>query len=230
MHRLRERLMVALDLPDADAALEIAARLKGEIGWVKVGLRLFVAEGPGLVRRLKRDFRVFLDLKFHDIPNTVAQAVESAGRLGVDLVNVHAAGGEGMLRAGAGAARRFPGMRLIAVTVLTSDPMPEDAARRLVLERARLARDCGLDGVVASALEARAVKETCGADFLVVTPGIRWGGQEAQDQVRVVDPEAAVRRGADMLVVGRPILAAADPVRAAREALAMMERGLDDGG
>ncbi len=220
---MRERLMVALDVPDRAAALAMRARIGDAVGWLKVGLRLFVAEGPELVRELGHTHRVFLDLKFHDIPNTVAQAVESAGLLGVDMLNVHAAGGAAMMRAAAGAARAFPDMKLIAVTVLTSSDMPPEEARRAVVDRALAAREAGLAGVVCSVHEAAAVKQACGADFLTVTPGIRWGAQEAGDQKRIADPGMAVRAGADVLVVGRPILHAGDPAAAAREALAMME-------
>ena len=220
---MRERLMVALDVPDRAAALAMRARIGDAVGWLKVGLRLFVAEGPKLVRELGRTHRVFLDLKFHDIPNTVAQAVESAGLLGVDMLNVHAAGGAAMMRAAAGAARAFPDMKLIAVTVLTSSDMPPEEALRAVVDRALAAREAGLAGVVCSVHEAAAVKQACGADFLTVTPGIRWGAQEAGDQKRIADPGMAVRAGADVLVVGRPILHAGDPAAAAREALAMME-------
>ena len=220
---MRERLMVALDVPDRAAALAMRDRIGDAVGWLKVGLRLFVAEGPELVRELGHTHRVFLDLKFHDIPNTVAQAVESAGLLGVDMLNVHAAGGAAMMRAAAGAARAFPDMKLIAVTVLTSSDMPPEEARRAVVDRALAAREAGLAGVVCSVHEAAAVKQACGADFLTVTPGIRWGAQEAGDQKRIADPGMAVRAGADVLVVGRPILHAGDPAAAAREALAMME-------
>lgn len=220
---MRERLMVALDVPDRAAARAMRERIGDAAGWLKVGLRLFVAEGPELVRELGHTHRVFLDLKFHDIPNTVAQAVESAGLLGVDMLNVHAAGGAAMMRAAAGAARAFPDMKLIAVTVLTSSDMPPEEARRAVVDRALAAREAGLAGVVCSVHEAAAVKQACGADFLTVTPGIRWGAQEAGDQKRIADPGMAVRAGADVLVVGRPILHAGDPAAAAREALAMME-------
>ncbi len=220
---MRERLMVALDVPDRAAALAMRDRIGDAVGWLKVGLRLFVAEGPELVRELGHTHRVFLDLKFHDIPNTVAQAVESAGLLGVDMLNVHAAGGAAMMRAAAGAARAFPDMKLIAVTVLTSSDMPPEEARRAVVDRALAAREAGLAGVVCSVHEAAAVKQACGADFLTVTPGIRWGAQEAGDQKRIADPGMAVRAGADVLVVGRPILHAGDPAAAAREALVMME-------
>lgn len=218
--------MVALDLPDADAALKMRDRVGNEAGWLKVGLRLFVAEGPALIRKLSDSHKVFLDLKFHDIPNTVAQAVESAGALGVQMVNVHAGGGPEMLAAAAKAAKRFPDMKLIAVTVLTSDPMSADAARKLAMERASMTRDAGLDGVVCSVHEAAVIKSQCGPDFITVTPGIRWGGQDVQDQKRVADPAMAVASGSDYLVVGRPILMAGDPASAAKEAVAMMERAI----
>lgn len=220
---MRNRLMVALDLPDAGAALAMRDRVGGEVGWLKVGLRLFVAEGPELVRELARTHHIFLDLKFHDIPNTVAEAIESAGGLGVQMLNVHAGGGPDMLAAAAKSAARFPQMQLIAVTVLTSDPMPPAAAARLALERAKLAQDAGLAGVVCSVHEAAAIKQACGSGFITVTPGIRWGGQDVQDQKRIADPGMAVRNGSDYLVVGRPILMADDPATAAREAVAMME-------
>lgn len=220
---MKNRLMVALDVNGADAALAMRDQLGDSVGWLKVGLRLFVAEGPELVRNLNQSHKLFLDLKFHDIPNTVAQAVESAGGLGVDMINVHAGGGEEMLKAAAKAAAAFPAMKLIAVTVLTSDPMPKGPARIVALERAMLARDAGLDGIVCSVFEAQAIKQACGSDFITVTPGIRWGGQDTQDQKRVADPAAAILGGSDYLVVGRPILHAENPRDAAREALAMME-------
>ncbi len=219
---INDRLMVALDLDGVDDAIVMRERLGDSVGWFKIGLRLFVAEGPQLVAEIRRRHRVFLDLKFHDIPNTVAQAVESAGRLGVEMVNVHAGGGEEMLIAAAESAARFPDMKLIAVTVLTSDPMPKQEAAILALERARMARDAGLDGVVCSVHEATAIKDACGADFITVTPGIRWGNQDTQDQKRIADPATAIASGSDYLVVGRPILQAPDPRQAALEALAMM--------
>jgi len=223
---MRERLMVALDVPGRDAALDMRERIGGEVGWLKVGLRLFVAEGPSLVRELSQTHRIFLDLKFHDIPNTVAQAVESAGALGVQMLNVHAGGGPKMLEEAARAAASFPEMKLIAVTVLTSDPMPPADAAKLALERARLAQDAGLAGVVCSVHEAAAIKQACGDRFVTVTPGIRWGGQDVQDQKRIADPATAVRSGSDYLVVGRPILMAGSPASAAREAVAMMESAI----
>jgi len=219
---MKERLMVALDVPHAADALALRDRLGDAVGWFKIGLRLFVAEGPQLVAAIRRQHRVFLDLKFHDIPNTVAQAVESAGALGVEMLNVHAGGGEQMLASAAGAAASFPQMKLIAVTVLTSDPMPSDQAREVALRRAKMAQDAGLHGVVCSVHEAAAIKQACGAGFLTVTPGIRWGDQALQDQQRVADPAGAIAGGSDYLVVGRPILQAPDPRAAALEALAMM--------
>ncbi|MES0371072.1 MAG: orotidine-5'-phosphate decarboxylase [Mariprofundaceae bacterium] len=220
---MRDRLMVALDVPDRDAALLMQEKIGNETGWLKVGLRLFVAQGPELIRELAKQHKIFLDLKFHDIPNTVAQAVESAGALGVQMLNVHAGGGPEMLAAASKAAESFPDMRLIAVTVLTSDPMPPVDARKLALERAVMTQNAGLDGVVCSVHEAAVIKETCGSEFITVTPGIRWGDQDVQDQKRIADPATAVESGSDYLVVGRPILMADDPAIAAREAVKMME-------
>jgi orotidine-5'-phosphate decarboxylase len=219
---MRDRLMVALDVPDRTQALAMRDVIGDGVGWMKVGMRLFVAEGPQLVRELLRFHRIFLDLKFHDIPNTVAQAVESAGSLGVQMVNVHTSGGLAMMEAAARAAAGFPGMFLIGVTVLTSDARSAEDALRLARERALLAKKAGLHGVVCSAHEVRTIKKDCGEDFLTVTPGIRWGGQDKQDQQRVADPSMAIREGADYLVVGRPILQAASPRQAADEAVAMM--------
>ncbi len=219
---MQDRLMVALDVEDQTQALALRDVLGDSVGWFKIGLRLFVAEGPALVHAIAEQHKVFLDLKFHDIPNTVAQAVQSAGRLGVDMLNVHAGGGPDMLAAAAKAAEGFPDMSLIAVTVLTSDPMPKEQAASLALERALLARDAGLAGVVCSVWEAAAIKQACGAEFLTVTPGIRWGNQDVQDQKRIADPGNAIALGSDYLVVGRPIIQAEDPQIAAAEALAMM--------
>lgn len=227
---MQDRLMVALDVERREKALLMRDAVGASVGWLKVGLRLFVAEGPELVRELSRTHKLFLDLKFHDIPNTVAQAIESAGALGVDMVNVHAGGGSEMLAAAADAAKAFPAMKLIAVTVLTSDSMPKDQARKVALERAKLAQEAGLDGVVCSVHEARAIKELCGDDFITVTPGIRWGDQDLQDQKRVADPASAIASGSDYLVVGRPILQAANPAAAADEAVAMMKSAVCIGG
>ncbi|MDQ7003445.1 MAG: orotidine-5'-phosphate decarboxylase [Ghiorsea sp.] len=220
---MKDKVMVALDVNNQTEAFAIRDTLGDSVGWLKVGLRLFVAEGPSLISSLTQTHKVFLDLKFHDIPNTVAQAIESAGALGVQMVNVHAGGGKPMLEAASQAAKAFPDMLLIAVTVLTSDTMPKEQALKVALERAKLAKDAGLDGVVCSVFEAAQIKETCGADFITVTPGIRWGNQDAQDQQRVADPKMAIEQGSDYLVIGRPILQADSPKAAAEEATKMME-------
>ncbi len=218
----RQRLMVALDMPNAEQALIKRDQLANHVGWFKVGLRLFVAEGAPFVRRLLETHKVFLDLKFHDIPNTVAQAVESAGNLGVQMVNVHAAGGSDMLKAASQAASAFPNMTLIAVTVLTSDPMSPEQAKQLAVERALLAKESELQGVVCSVHEVASIKQACGHDFLTITPGIRWENQDIQDQKRIANPTFAIQSGADYLVVGRPIIQADNPAGAADEAVTMM--------
>jgi len=217
------RVMVALDVNTSEQALAMRDKLGSSVGWLKVGLRLFVAEGPALIAELAKTHRIFLDLKFHDIPNTVAQAIESAGGLGVQMVNVHAGGGKPMLEAAAKAAKAFPDMKLIAVTVLTSDTMPKPQALQVALDRAQLAKDAGLDGVVCSVFEAAKIKELCGDDFITVTPGIRWGDQDTQDQQRVADPKMAIEYRADYIVIGRPILQASSPSEAAKVAVDMME-------
>ncbi len=219
----RSRIIVALDFPDGGAALRFVERLEPNACRLKVGFELFVAAGPDLVRALvQRGFPVFLDLKFHDIPNTVAGAVRAAARLGVWMINVHASGGRRMLEA---ARRALPDgtarPHLVAVTVLTSLEAAElrevgivHAPQDQVLRLARLAQDCGLDGVVCSAREALLLRRALGTDFLLVTPGIRPAGESAQDQRRVVTPAAAVNAGADYLVVGRPVTRAPDPMEA----------------
>ncbi|MDQ6975909.1 MAG: orotidine-5'-phosphate decarboxylase [Mariprofundaceae bacterium] len=219
---MENRIMVALDVADAREALMLRQQLIGAVGWLKVGLRLFVAEGPSLIAALQRDHRIFLDLKFHDIPNTVQQAVESAGKLGVDMVNVHAAGGMAMLQAAAVAAKQYHGMKLIAVTVLTSTKTNKNTEQN-VLERAVLAKEAGLDGVVSSVHEVAAIKNSCGENFITVTPGIRWALNSADDQARVATPKDAVLAGADYLVIGRPIVQAKNPAKAASEVVAMMK-------
>jgi orotidine-5'-phosphate decarboxylase len=229
---LRDRLIVAIDAASLEAADEIAARLEDTVRWFKVGSELYTAAGPAAVTALLRRGRVFLDLKFHDIPTTVAGAVAAASRLGVDLVNVHASGGSAMLRAAqeaaastAGPAGRRP-PRVIAVTLLTSvDPVVMNEAgivgtpREAALGLARLARAAGLAGVVASPIDAGAIRAACGPDFLIVCPGIRPAGAGHDDQRRVQTPREAIAAGADMLVVGRPITHAPDPRRAAEEIL-----------
>ncbi|XID96113.1 orotidine-5'-phosphate decarboxylase [Paenibacillaceae bacterium WGS1546] len=222
--------MVALDKPDAQAALALAERLQGFGCWMKVGMELFYAAGPAVVQELKsRGFRIFLDLKMHDIPNTVRGGARSIARLGADMFNVHGAGGLAMMKAAAegvreaaeaGEADRPP--IVIAVTQLTSTSeivlneeigIPgrvEDA----VVRYAKLAREAGLQGVVASPLEVAAIKAACGDGFATVTPGIRPVGADAGDQSRVTTPRDAVAIGTDYLVIGRPITGASDPVQA----------------
>jgi orotidine-5'-phosphate decarboxylase len=225
------QLLVALDVETGARALELAAALDGIAGGFKVGSRLFTREGPELVRRLAATgARVFLDLKFHDIPNTVAQAVESAVHTGAWMINVHASGGIPMMQAAVQSGRETadrlhrPAPLLIGVTVLTS--LNDAVLRQTGIERpvidqvvalAKLAELGGLDGVVASPQETAAIRQVCGNQFLIVTPGIRGAsaGGERNDQVRTMGPAEAVQAGASYIVVGRPIIAAPDPRRAA---------------
>jgi orotidine-5'-phosphate decarboxylase len=218
------RILVALDFADPRDALALAARLDPTRCGVKIGKELFACGGPEMVRTLvARGFNVFLDLKFHDIPNTAAQACAAAARLGVWMLNVHASGGRAMMtaaRAAVDKAARDAGRRapyLIAVTVLTSlddaalrEIGVEESTQAHVLRLARLTVDCGLDGVVCSAQEAPALRAALGARFLLVTPGIRPAGSATDDQARIVTPAAAIAKGADYLVVGRSITQAAD--------------------
>lgn len=224
---LANRIMVAVDYPNAEQAQKLLQELRGIPCWMKVGMQLFYAAGPDFIHALKAEgYRVFLDVKLHDIPNTVKGAAESVTRLGVDMFNVHAAGGRKMMEAAlegvdsAGASSR---PSVIAVTQLTSTSqavmngeigipgMVEDT----VLRYARLAKESGLDGVVASALEVTAIKSACGSGFVTVTPGIRPAGADIGDQSRVMTPREAVAQGTDHMVIGRPITAAPSP----REAL-----------
>ena len=215
------RIVVALDYPDAAAALEMAARLDPQLCRVKVGKELFVAAGPALVERLHAlGHEVFLDLKFHDIPNTVAGACRAAARLGVWMLNVHASGGEAMMRAAreavAAAGGRSP--LLIGVTILTSLAEADlgrvgfaGSAAENAERLARLAHECGLDGVVCSAEEAPRLRAATAPGFALVTPGIRLASDARGDQARVVTPVEAVRRGANYLVIGRPVTQSQDP-------------------
>jgi orotidine-5'-phosphate decarboxylase len=226
------RILVALDMSSAARALELAQVLRGSVGGFKIGKELFTAAGPDVVRALvARGDRVFLDLKFHDIPNTVAGAVRAASNLGVWMLNVHASGGRPMMEAARRAAdepAKSSGARplVIAVTVLTSldtqtlasvgvtaSPMDQ------VLKLAALAKSSGMDGVVASPKETAAIRDACGPDFLIVTPGIRGGTAASgpDDQQRTLSPADAVAAGSSYLVVGRPITGAADPRDAARQ-------------
>jgi orotidine-5'-phosphate decarboxylase len=232
------KVMVALDKPDAGAALQLAAQLQGTGCWMKVGMELFYASGPAVVRELKtRGFKVFLDVKMHDIPNTVRGGSRSIVNLGADLFNVHAAGGVAMMEAAmegvteavaAGDAERAP--LIIAVTQLTStgaDVLNREigisgTVEDAVVRYAGLAKAAGLQGVVASPLEVEAIKAACGSGFLTVTPGIRPKGAEIGDQSRIMTPGQAVAAGTDYLVVGRPITTAADPLQALNSILKEM--------
>jgi len=225
----RGKLIVALDVPDVESGRALLDRLAGHVGLFKVGLQLFTAAGPGFVREIvDRGESVFLDLKFHDIPNTVAGAVGSAAGLGVSLIDVHGLGGRAMVEAAAGAVS--PGTRLLAITVLTSHkegslgeigvPGPvSESVRRLAL----LAKEAGADGVVASPHEVALIRKACGPDFLIVTPGIRPAGSAAGDQARAATPATALSAGADYIVVGRPITKADDPAAAADAIVKEME-------
>ena len=236
-----DRLLVALDVESGARALQLADTLKGVADGLKVGSRLFTLEGPPLVKELvARGARVFLDLKFHDIPNTVAQAVDAAVQTGAWMIDVHASGGSAMMQAAAKAARdaaartgRTPPL-MIAITVLTS--MDDAALRETGVERAllpqvvalaRMAQAAGLDGVVSSPHEIASIREACGSDFIIVTPGIRGAaaGTEKNDQMRTMGPAEAIRAGASYLVVGRPIIAASDPRAAAEKIVRELENG-----
>src|SRR3954465_8187384 len=227
----RDRLLVALDVESGTQAIELAKGLRTVAGGFKIGSRLFTLEGPSLVRALAyTGVRVFLDLKFHDIPNTVARAVESAVLTGAWMVNVHASGGAAMMEAARRAARetadrkQIPVPLMIGVTVLTSMDAPTmrsvGVGRPLedqVIALAQLTKQAGFDGVVASPLETAAIRAACGNDFVIVTPGIRGtaAGTERNDQVRTLGPAEAVQAGATYIVVGRPIIDAKDPRAAA---------------
>jgi orotidine-5'-phosphate decarboxylase len=235
----RERLIVALDVSTLWQVRNLVMELLDLVGMFKVGLELFCSHGSRAVETvIAQGGDVFLDLKFHDIPNTVAGAARAAVRMGVSMLNVHMAGGMEMLRSAAAAVRQEAGAgeapKLLGVTVLSSldDAQLRDevgmtrTAAEQVLFWAELARSCGLSGVVASPLEIRSIRQRCGDDFLIVTPGIRPTGAGRDDQKRISTPGAALRAGADYLVVGRPITAAPDPRRAALEIIAEMEAGL----
>ena len=230
-----DRLIVALDFPDTRAALALVDRLHGATRWFKVGLELYIAEGNSLVAELKRrGYSIFLDLKLHDIPNTVASAVRAAMYLGVDMLTVHAAGGPEMITAAAGAAESQ--LTLLAVTVLTS----MDAAQLEAIgvtgtpaaqvdRLATMAVACGVGGFVCSPNEVASLRKRLGNEPLLVIPGIRPEGAEMGDQRRVATPAAAIASGASYLVVGRPITRAVDPEAAARAILADMQSGIKIG-
>jgi orotidine-5'-phosphate decarboxylase len=227
----REKLIVALDVDSAEQALKLVERLKPWAGLFKVGMELFYSQGPVIINELRRrGVKLFLDLKLHDIPNTVARATRVLTRLGVAMFNVHAAGGRTMMRAALESCQEESAKLglsrplVLAVTVLTSiDQLAfnqelgfSGPVADKVVAWALLARECGLDGVVASAHEAGAIRRLCGPDFIIVTPGIRPSGTAGGDQKRIVTPAVALAAGASHLVVGRPIIAAPDPAKAAR--------------
>ena len=218
-------VIIACDFSSRAATLEFLDRFTGRKPFVKIGMELFYAEGPAIVRDIKaRGHKIFLDLKLHDIPNTVKKAMRVLSDLDVDMVNVHAAGTVAMMRAALEGLTRADGTRplLIAVTQLTSTS--EEAMQKelligadineTIVKYASNAREAGLDGVVCSPLEAGMVKLACGEGFLTVTPGIRFADAAADDQVRITTPARARETGSDFIVVGRPITAAADPVAA----------------
>jgi orotidine-5'-phosphate decarboxylase len=217
------KIIIALDYPNAAPALALADRLEPSLCRLKVGKELFTAAGPAVLEKLmQRGFEIFLDLKFHDIPNTTAQACKAAASLGVWMINVHALGGRKMMEAAREAiARSEEQPKLIAVTVLTSMVQQDlaeiginAASADMVLRLATLARDSGLDGVVCSAQEAALLRKHCGNEFCLVTPGIRPASASHDDQSRVMTPQAALQAGSSYLVIGRPITQAADPLQA----------------
>lgn len=226
-------IIVALDYASQHAAMTFADSIDPRDCHVKVGKALFTLAGPGIVRDLQqRGFKVFLDLKFHDIPETTARAVAAAAEIGVWMVNVHASGGARMMKAAENALRPYGSEAplLIAVTVLTSmqdqDLRETGVAARVedqVKLLATMASDCGLDGIVCSAEEASVVKQSCGQAFCLVTPGIRLQSSPEDDQRRVMTPHRALAAGADWLVIGRPVTQSAHPARVLREILTSLE-------
>ncbi|HEX6134706.1 MAG TPA: orotidine-5'-phosphate decarboxylase [Longimicrobiales bacterium] len=225
-------IIVALDLPQPEQVLDLVERLGESVAFYKVGSPLFTRSGPALIRELRaRGKRVFLDLKYHDIPSTVANAVESAAQLDVELVTLHASGGEAMMRA-ARAVVGEDGPRLLGVTILTSftaDDVEQVWNKQIISVReevsrlASLAVEAGLHGVVTSPLEVESLKRRHGAGLIVVTPGIRPAGDGLGDQARTATPREAVRAGSDFLVIGRPVLTAPDPLAVVRAVRAQME-------
>ncbi len=237
--QIKDRLIVALDVTERDKALELVEMLHDCCGMFKIGLEPFCIFGPTFVEEIQdRGGKVFLDLKFHDIPRTVAQAGRAAARLGVEMFNVHIAGGSEMMKAVVEAVREETAgkkqAKILGVTVLTSlgaDELTRDLGiDRSPLEQvifwAQEAKECGLSGVVASPREISAIREHCGRDFLIVTPGIRPAGFESGDQKRISTPGDAVRSGVDYIVVGRPILQAQDPRQAALDIVREMEEAI----
>ncbi len=231
--RFRNPVFVALDTPDLAKARAIAQAVRGAAGGLKIGLEFITAQGPAGIREIASlGLPLFVDVKFHDIPNTVAGASRELAKLGAKFFNVHVSGGEAMMRAGVESARAIdPDVKVIGVTVLTSlEDKDLDAvgqrppSQEQVVRLAKLAKHSGLDGVVCSPREIAPVRAACGPDFLIVTPGVRPGGADLADQRRVMTPGEAARAGADILVIGRPITAATDPAAAARAIAAEIAR------
>ncbi|MBA7634351.1 Orotidine 5'-phosphate decarboxylase [subsurface metagenome] len=237
----KTRLCLALDVDELEEAIKIARLLKEHVGLFKIGSQLFTKEGPKIVDTIKNiGGEVFLDLKYHDIPNTVANSVRMATRLGVYMLNIHASGGREMMRAAVEAVEEESQKRslckpiILAVTVLTSlnDNILSEELRikhdvlSQVIHLARIAQSAGINGCVASPKEILGVREACGQNFIILTPGIRpsWA-QRPDDQKRITTPKEAARRGADFIVIGRPILAASDPVEAAKKVLGEIVTG-----
>ena len=218
-------VIIACDFPSAAETFAFLDKFSGKKPFVKIGMELFYAEGPQIVREIKkRGHKIFLDLKLHDIPNTVKKAMRVLSNLDADIVNLHASGTVNMMKAAIEGLTRPDGTRplLIAVTQLTStdgeslknDLLINEPMEKVVMHYAENAKKAGLDGVVCSPLEAEAVHSRCGADFLTVTPGIRFPDSEVGDQKRIMSPEDAKKAGSDYIVVGRPVTAAADPIAA----------------
>lgn len=225
---MKRDVIIACDFPDAATTLAFLDRFTDEKPFVKIGMELYYAEGPSIVRALhQRGHKIFLDLKLHDIPNTVQKAMTVLSRLDIDMVNLHAAGTKAMMEAALKGLTRADGSRpiLLAVTQLTSTSEERMHEELLISGRigdcvchyAKMAQEAGLDGVVCSPLEAGMVKKECGAAFLTVTPGIRMDAGTAGDQVRITTPAQAKEIGSDFIVVGRPITAAEDPVAAYKQ-------------
>lgn len=233
----KNKIIFALDVDKLSEIDRWAELLADKVGMFKVGKELFTTAGPAAVDAVKRHGgQVFLDLKYHDIPNTVAQAMLAAGRLGVRLANLHALGGPEMMEQTASAVRKqftdAERPQLLAVTILTSSTQEtlkavgiQQPVEQMVVRLAKLAKQSGMDGVVASPLEIQAIREACGPDFLIVTPGVRPAFAAVDDQKRIMTPAEAVQAGADYLVIGRPIAKAADPAQAAELIVDEIVRG-----
>ena len=235
---MNNKLIVALDVNSEEKAAVLAGKLKGDVKIFKIGLELFSSCGPRIIDVVRENgCGVFLDLKFHDIPNTAAKAAAAVTRAGVSMLNVHALGGYDMMKRAAEAVKdeatrkRIERPKILAVTALTSASENDlkklginDNMKSVVLRLAALAKEAGLDGVVASGEEAKDIKKNCGKDFLVITPGVRPSWAKAGDQKRVATPSEAIKAGADYIVVGRPVIEAPDPIEAVKKILKELEQ------